>query len=440
MKKILSLFLLIFLSNLYCQTMEQTSHINWTTNEFSSLLKLDVVKAKINLPSDKASASILIKTKECSLLKDSLLSIFVDSTNYLGDLVQSQEVTLEKLTQIIEDGNHSPNIISIDGKSISTTNKIQINEISKLMLKHKHSYSPEEPITQVPSRAYTGIVIDARGKLPVHGEYIKSDVYPCFFPQIWDQDMNLIYEKNICDRQIAEENRINYYHYSDNFEYYEDRVGIDPLYIKAVKVYGRNRTDPQISKKDALKILTIKENRKLLEEGKVVILLDKENLIYNVKIPEKDPSYYATFNAIKKYNYEPEDNIQITDSLTGILFSVDLKFIPDSPKLLPEERPRISKIADMLLQIINKDEFTILIEGHTADIGKPIGQMNLSIERTKTIRDELINEGVPERLFSYKGYGGTRPIATNETEEGRAQNRRVNIIARPKATYIQRDW
>ena len=90
--------------------------------------------------------------------------------------------------------------------------------------------------------------------------------------------------------------------------------------------------------------------------------------------------------------------------------------------------------------IINKEEFTILIERHTADIGKPIGQINLSIERTKTIRDALIQEGIPEKLFTYKGYGGTRPLATNETEEGRAQNRRVNIIARPKATYIQRDW
>lgn len=441
MKKIVTFLLITTLSfNLFCQTMEVKSQIDWTKNKFISSISLDLKKANIQLPSGKLIASNIIKTKSPSLMKDSILSLYVDSTYYLGDLVQSEDVTLEEITDIIENGSHTPNIISLDGKTISTTNTMKINNISNLMLHHKYPYTPEEPIETVPSRAFTGIIIDARGAIPVHGEYIKSNVYPCFFPMIWDSEMNLIYEKNISDRKKAETDGIVYYHYSDDKSLYENRIGTDPLYIKATKVYGRNRTDPIIKQKDALKILTVPENKKLLKEGKIVILLDKENLIYDIKIPQKDPSYYATFNELKKYNYNPEDNIKITDSLPGILFSVDLKFIPDSPRLLPAERPRIAKIAEMLSEIINKDEFTILIEGHTADIGKPIGQMNLSIERTKTIRDALIQEGIPEKLFTYKGYGGTRPIATNQTEEGRAQNRRVNIIARPKATYIQRDW
>ena len=81
-----------------------------------------------------------------------------------------------------------------------------------------------------------------------------------------------------------------------------------------------------------------------------------------------------------------------------------------------------------------------MIEGHTADVGKPVGQLNLSIERTRTVMTALINEGLDEKIFTYKGYGGTMPIADNDTEAGRAQNRRVRIIARPRATYIQRDW
>ena len=52
--------------------------------------------------------------------------------------------------------------------------------------------------------------------------------------------------------------------------------------------------------------------------------------------------------------------------------------------------------------------------------------------------DEFVKNGLPRSLFTFRGYGGTRPIATNATAEGRAMNRRVIITARPKATYIQR--
>ena len=64
--------------------------------------------------------------------------------------------------------------------------------------------------------------------------------------------------------------------------------------------------------------------------------------------------------------------------------------------------------------------------------------MNLSVARAETIVNELIKNGINRSLLSYKGYGGTQPIASNATPEGRAQNRRVVITARPKATYIQR--
>ena len=100
---------------------------------------------------------------------------------------------------------------------------------------------------------------------------------------------------------------------------------------------------------------------------------------------------------------------------------------------------------DVYIRVVFSEEYEnfvskILVEGHTADVGKPVGQLNLSIERTRTVMNALIDYGIDESLFTYKGYGGTMPIATNQTEEGRAQNRRVDITARPRATYIQRDW
>ena len=417
----------------YNSSMTSKSKIDWTSRIFTTQINLDVTNTNMRLPSGRNSAESLIKIKTPGLVKDSLLTLFVDNQNYLGDIIVDETLSLEQITKIIENSKQTPALYTNAGNGVNT--------ISRQLIKHKYPYTPEEPIDIVSSRPYSGIIIDARGVLPIHGEYADSEVFPCFFPTIWDDQMNIIYEKNITDKEIAQNKGIVKYDWKDNFILYEDLIGRDPLYIKAKKVFGRNRTDPLISRRDALKILTVKENLNLLKQGKIVILLDKENLIYDVKIPEKNPEYYASLRTVKKYIYENKvPDINVTDSITGILFSVDLKFVPDSPDLLPAEAPRIQKIAEMLEEIIQNDEFTILVEGHTADLGKPVGQMNLSIERTRTVMNALIQEGIPEKLFTYKGYGATKPIADNKTEEGRAQNRRVDITARPKATYIQRDW
>lgn len=425
----------------YNSSMTSKSKIDWTSRIFTTQINLDVTNTNMRLPSGRNSAESLIKIKTPGLVKDSLLTLFVDNQNYLGDIIVDETLSLEQITKIIENSKQTPALYSTDGNGVNTIKTIDVNTISRQLIKHKYPYTPEEPIDIVSSRPYSGIIIDARGVLPIHGEYADSEVFPCFFPTIWDDQMNIIYEKNITDKEIAQNKGIVKYDWKDNFILYEDLIGRDPLYIKAKKVFGRNRTDPLISRRDALKILTVKENLNLLKQGKIVILLDKENLIYDVKIPEKNPEYYASLRTVKKYIYENKvPDINVTDSITGILFSVDLKFVPDSPDLLPAEAPRIQKIAEMLEEIIQNDEFTILVEGHTADLGKPVGQMNLSIERTRTVMNALIQEGIPEKLFTYKGYGATKPIADNKTEEGRAQNRRVDITARPKATYIQRDW
>ena len=446
MKKSIALFifsaaLCAAASAQYNSSITAKSRVDWTTKIFTSQIELDVTDTDMKLPAGRNSAESLIRIKTPGLVKNPLLSLYVDNSSYLADRVLDESISMEQVTKIIENGRQTPALYSSDGNGVNTLKKIDINTISRELIKHKFPYIPDEPIEIVSSRPYTGIIIDARGSIPVHGEYVKSETYPCFFPTIWDEDMNIIYEKNVADREISKQKGLVQYDWQDDFSAYEDRIGLDPLYIRAYKVFGRNRTDPIIRKNDALKILTVKKNRDLLMQGKVVILLDKKNLVYDISVPEKNEQYYASFKNIKRYIYENKvPDIEVSDTLTGILFSVDLKFIPDSPELLPEEAPRIQKIASMLAEIIEKNEFTILVEGHTADLGKPVGQMNLSIERTRTVMNALVKQGIPQSLFTYKGYGATRPIADNSTEAGRAQNRRVDITARPKATYIQRDW
>lgn len=451
MKKIFFIVFAFFLSsnflifsksqNVDNTSMESKSRVNWITKEFVSEISLDVDKAKIQMPSGKKTASSKIKSNLPKLIQPPLLSLFADSATTLSDVVISGKLSLDQTYNFIMNGYKTTDVFSQNAEKISTTNYLNINLLNKELIRHNFSSEVEKPIEIVPSRAYSGIIIDARGALHVHGEYVESKVYPSFFPQIWDEEMNIIYEKNYVNPQVIKDAGLVGFHYSDDISNYEDKVGFDPLYIKAVQVYGRNRTDPIIRRKDALKILTVPENIELLKQGKVVILLDKENLIYDISVPQMDNTYYVVYDEIKNYFYENKvPGLDIVPTGNGILFSIDLKFYPDSDVLLPSEEERVGFVADKIKEFLDLEGYTVLVEGHTADVGKPVGQLNLSIDRARTLMNALIERGIDESLFTYKAYGGTMPIASNDTEEGRAQNRRVDITLRPKQTYILRDW
>ena len=420
--------------------MSSQSSIDWGKKTFRSLVDLDIQKAGIVIPSGKASAVDHIQLNLPKLVKDPLLSIYVDDTNTLSDLVISGTVTLEELTRIISGSKQTPPVFTSGGSKLQTQNTIQLQEIGSLLVKHKNPYSPTQPISRVSSRAYTGIIIDARGTLPVKNEFISSKVSPCLFPKVYSEDMELLYERNMVEPDVVRKDAIVQYGSSPRLQDYTERVGTDPLWITAKKVYGINRCDPVISRDDYLRILSVKENVELLRQGKVVILIDADELSHSVSAPLKDESYYISYYNIRE-NF-PEELVPetiINDGPTGIQFTLaDLKFVADSSELLPEEQPRIHEIAESLKRYIAMDEYSILVEGHTADVNKPNGQLQLSIERAQAIIEALVEEGIDRSLFTYKGYGGTQPIADNSTAEGRAQNRRVTITVTPKSSYIQR--
>lgn len=429
-------------SCLFAQTtMTSSSKVNWITRRFSSSITFDTAQAGIELPSGRNTATERMETKLPLLVKDPLLSLYVDNGSSISDYILNSRLTFEQIADIIESGKMTPAVFKDDGITLCAINTIHMDQIGGLFIKQKYPYSLQEPIDSISSRPYSGIIIDARGSLPIQGEFTESTVSPCFFPRIWNEDMDLIYERDMMENEAEKQEGLVQYGCSDDFSAYDDRVGTDPLFIKASSVYGINRTDPVIRDEDALRILSVPQNRELLKKGRVVVLLDKNQLIHDVAAPEKDTDYYVTYSEVRDYFYiNKVPGITVTDSAKGIQFSVDLKFKPDSPQLLPSEKQRIDIIADKLKDITASNEFTILVEGYTADVGKPSGQMNLSIARTRTVMNALIAEGLPAELFSYKGYGGTKPFASNDTEDGRRQNRRVDITARPKATYIQRDW
>ena len=121
----------------------------------------------------------------------------------------------------------------------------------------------------------------------------------------------------------------------------------------------------------------------------------------------------------------PKNNIVAEEVSAGIRLSIrDIKFAPDSAQILSRESERLDEIAEVLKMAPNAQ---LLVEGHTASVGKPAGEQKLSEQRAHKIAEELKARGVKAGAFICRGFGGTKPVASNETNEGRAQNRRVEI-------------
>lgn len=427
---------------LYAQSglMESQSLVNWNTLQFTSDIRYDVQQSGIPVPSGKRVISNRISVQLPILIKDPLLALPVDSVYTLEDMVRNGSITLARITDIIEETSLSPVVFTQQGSSVQTQHTLDLHKIGSALVRHSVSNPTKEPIEQVSSRPYSGIIIDARGALPVHGEYVAANGIPCFFPTIWDENMDRLYDKNTADPAVAQTQGIVQYGYTDDISLYADRIGTDPLRIIAREIYGVNRTDPVISRSDALKILSVPENRELLTQGKIVILLDKEYITYQAQAPIKDENYYLTYRGLTQYTYENKvPDITVTDSAAGLKIMMEnLNFKADLAELLPQEQSRLDDIAQMIQEALATNEYTITVEGHTASVGKPNGEMNLSIERAQAIIDALVERGIPRELFSYQGYGGTKPIGDNSTDEGRARNRRVEIILLPKTAYVQR--
>ena len=114
------------------------------------------------------------------------------------------------------------------------------------------------------------------------------------------------------------------------------------------------------------------------------------------------------------------------DSARGLVANMsDVLFRSGSVELLPAARERLAKVSGIVLAY---PTLHVAIEGHTDSIGADDYNQQLSEHRAQAVRDYFVQQGINSAAVEARGYGKTEPIATNDTAEGRQQNRRVELI------------
>ncbi|MGL5001437.1 MAG: OmpA family protein [Casimicrobium sp.] len=106
-------------------------------------------------------------------------------------------------------------------------------------------------------------------------------------------------------------------------------------------------------------------------------------------------------------------------------FKLDVEFDTGSAKIRGEAVKDLNELAELIKDGKTKGE----IGGHTDNVGDAAANLKLSQARAESVVAYLVGKGVPKEALSAKGYGDTKPVAANDTDENKQRNRRVEFAA-----------
>ncbi len=92
-------------------------------------------------------------------------------------------------------------------------------------------------------------------------------------------------------------------------------------------------------------------------------------------------------------------------------------------------KPAGKQLLDQAVKVMQEQpSLRVSVEGHTDSIGSDAYNQKLSERRAAAVRDYLVSQGIDAARITARGFGKARPVASNQTAEGRAENRRVEIL------------
>jgi OOP family OmpA-OmpF porin len=159
------------------------------------------------------------------------------------------------------------------------------------------------------------------------------------------------------------------------------------------------------------------------DSGTFYLLLPKGD-VYTIRYKNFQDS--VDYSTIEIPN-EPGDvffNFTLTVEPTKVYTLRNVQFDTGKATLRPESFTALNDLAEVMK---TKKKMVIEIAGHTDDVGDDAANLRLSQSRAETVRDYLIEKGISKDRVTAKGYGETQPASTNQTEQGRQQNRRTEV-------------
>ncbi len=224
----------------------------------------------------KADAETELEQRLPQALSRALGPLTVDSSHTISDYLESDPGLYARLNAVALNAQRTDLFLTGDLTSLVARYAIPFfgGQGIGAPLYPSKSTIVRRRLGDVMTRAYTGLLIFARGMLPVAGTSRMAPARPALFPRIWDEQMNLVLDKGMCTPEdLARWGMVGYSQAVDD-PAAALRVGNLPLRLAARGVFGDNDTDIVISMDGARQLFALPENIALLQAGRIVIVYD----------------------------------------------------------------------------------------------------------------------------------------------------------------------
>ena len=160
---------------------------------------------------------------------------------------------------------------------------------------------------------------------------------------------------------------------------------------------------------------------KLSKGGKEIWIL----LTFNSGSELQAEEYYLDVLEKEPMKQDITANDMLNELNKSGFIALYINFETGKADIKPESQKIVDQIAEMLKA---SPALKVSIEGHTDNVGKPASNKILSENRAKAVMNAVAGKGIEKTRLAAKGWGAEKPIGDNKTEEGKAKNRRVEIV------------
>ncbi len=249
--------------------------LDWTIGTLQMSVEAPLDPKSRNAPAEPHYREQAIHRRLPALIEGVLSNIFFDSSRTIGDVLEARPELIGNLYEVGENVEASYSRVA---KDLSTVEVIYYLDLYPEVIQTVHSPADPRPLPRAlgwhATDDFSGVVILASDLLPVRGEETTSLVRPALLPEILDTTLNPVLTAEHIEPGVFTDRGVVSYTTSLDPADWEEVVGSSPLRILARETFGINRTDIIINRRDAGRLLSTETNRRVLSEGRVLVVID----------------------------------------------------------------------------------------------------------------------------------------------------------------------